>query len=90
MLAARAMIARAAARAMVQQARRSAGLGPCACRVATEARTATPSVLPICREVVARADATPAWRAARPLTAVLVIGGFASPNPVPRRRYAAA
>jgi len=35
--------------------------------------------------VEATADATPAWAAGIPVTAVLVIGGFTSPLPIPNR-----
>jgi len=76
----------ATARVIAQQARNSAVVGPLRCWTVMEARTATPRVLPTWREVVARAEATPAWLAGSPLTAVLVIGGLASPNPAPRAR----
>ena len=50
--------------------------------------TATPKVEPIWREVLAMADATPAWDRGIPETAVLVIGAFTNPNPMPKTTYA--
>ena len=46
--------------------------------------TATPSVWPTCRDVVAMADATPAWARGIPDTAALVIGALTKPKPSPK------
>ena len=46
--------------------------------------TATPSVWPNCREVVAIAAATPAWARGMPDTAVFVIGALTNPKPIPK------
>ena len=51
--------------------------------------TATPSVWPNCREVVAIAEATPAWARGMPDTAAFVIGAFTNPKPSPKMTYAA-
>src|SRR3954470_5786384 len=51
--------------------------------------TATPSVSPNCREVVAIAAATPAWARGIPDTAAFVIGAFTNPKPIPKMTYAA-
>ena len=48
--------------------------------------TATPSVAPIWRLVDATAAATPAWLRGMPDTAVLVIGAFTMPKPMPKTR----
>ena len=45
--------------------------------------TATPRDEPTCRLVEATAAATPAWLRGMPLTAVLVMGGFTRPKPIP-------
>ena len=45
--------------------------------------TATPSVWPNCREVVAIAEATPAWDRGIPDTAAFVMGALTNPNPSP-------
>src|SRR6202020_53536 len=50
--------------------------------------TATPNVWPICRDVDAMAAATPACARGIPETAVLVIGAFTNPNPMPKTTYA--
>ena len=46
--------------------------------------TATPSVWPTWREVVAIAAATPAWARGIPDTAALVIGALTNPKPSPK------
>ena len=46
--------------------------------------TATPSVWPNCREVVAIAEATPAWARGIPDTAAFVIGALTNPKPSPK------
>ena len=46
--------------------------------------TATPSVWPNWREVVAIAEATPAWARGIPDTAAFVIGAFTKPKPSPK------
>ena len=51
--------------------------------------TATPSVWPNCREVVAIAEATPACARGIPDTAAFVIGAFTKPKPSPKMTYAA-
>src|SRR5689334_18488129 len=48
--------------------------------------TATPSDPPTCRLVEAIAAATPAWLVGMPDTAVLVIGAFTIPKPMPNSR----
>ena len=48
--------------------------------------TATPSVTPTCRLVDATAAATPACSEGIPETAVLVIGEFTSPSPIPKTK----
>ena len=52
--------------------------------------TATPSVWPTCREVVAIAAATPAWARGIPDTAAFVIGALTNPKPSPKTTYAAS
>ena len=52
--------------------------------------TATPSVGPTWREVVAIAAATPACARGIPDTAALVIGALTSPKPSPNTTYAAS
>ena len=52
--------------------------------------TATPSVWPTCREVVAIAAATPAWARGIPDTAAFVIGALTKPKPRPKTTYAAS
>jgi hypothetical protein len=47
---------------------------------------ATPIAEPTWRAVEVIAPATPARAGGRPLTAVLVIGAFAKPNPIPISR----
>lgn len=59
-------------------------LGPRAVALTIEPMTATPRTLPICRDVDAIAEATPARSGGIPLTAVWVMGGFTRPNPQPR------
>ena len=49
-----------------------------------EPTTATPRVWPTCRDVEAMAAATPAWARGMPETAVLVIGAFTKPKPIPK------
>ncbi len=44
---------------------------------------ATPMACPNCREVVAIAEATPAWARGIPETAAFVIGAFTKPKPTP-------
>jgi hypothetical protein len=51
--------------------------------------TATPSVWPNWREVVAIAAATPACARGIPETAVFVIGALTNPTPIPKTTYAA-
>ena len=46
--------------------------------------TATPSDWPTWRLVEAMAAATPAWERGMPDTAVLVIGAFTMPVPIPK------
>ena len=53
----------------------------------TAPTTATPSVCPNCRLVEATAAATPACARGIPDTAVLVIGAFTKPNPIPNNAY---
>jgi hypothetical protein len=55
---------------------------------ATAPKTATPSVSPTWRLVVATAAATPACAAGIPDTAVLAIGGLTSAKPKPNTAYA--
>ena len=50
----------------------------------SEPTTATPRVWPTWREVEAMAAATPAWARGMPETAVLVIGAFTKPKPMPK------
>src|SRR4051812_10854554 len=75
----------------VHQAGRVAGDKPA--RVTPEVTiapmTATPSVWPTCREVVAIAAATPAWARGIPDTAALVTGALTKPRPRPNTAYAA-
>jgi hypothetical protein len=52
--------------------------------VATAPTTATPSVRPTWRLVVATAAATPGLARRMPDTAAFVIGGFTAPNPRPK------
>ena len=64
----------------------SAKLAPIAAEIVppeTAPITATPSVIPTWRLVEAIAAATPACAGGIPDTAVLVIGGFTSPDPRP-------
>src|SRR5206468_4365397 len=63
--------------------------GPCSAEVTTDPTTATPRVTPIWRLVEATAAATPACARGMPATAVVVIGAFTMPNPMPRITYAA-
>ena len=63
--------------------------GPSTLAVAIAPTTATPSVRPTWRLVVATAAATPAWLAGMPDTAAFVIGGLTAPNPSPKTQYAA-
>ena len=62
---------------------------PPACELTIAPTTATPSVWPNCREVVAIADATPAWARGIPDTAAFVIGALTKPKPIPKITYAA-
>jgi hypothetical protein len=52
--------------------------------LASAPTTATPSVEPICREVEAIAEATPAWALGIPDTAAEVMGVFTKPKPMPK------
>src|SRR6478609_8257196 len=62
----------------------SAGTDPPTREVTIAPTTATPSVWPTCREVVAIAEATPAWARGIPDTAAFVIGALTNPNPSPK------
>ncbi len=56
---------------------------PCNEADTSDHTTATPRVCPIWREVEAIAAATPAWARGIPETAVVVMGAFTNPNPIP-------
>ena len=57
---------------------------PCMAEATAAPTTATPSDWPIWRLVEAMAAATPAWERGMPDTAVLVIGAFTRPVPIPK------
>ena len=58
--------------------------GPCRAESTADHATATPSAEPTWRLVDAIPAATPACDTGMPDTAVLVIGGFTSPAPMPK------
>ena len=60
--------------------------GPCRAEATTDPVSATPSDPPTWRLVEATAAATPAWARGMPETAVLLIGGFTMPLPMPKAR----
>ena len=57
---------------------------PCSAESTADPATATPSAEPTCRLVDAIPAATPAWDLGMPDTAVLVIGAFTRPPPMPK------
>ena len=59
---------------------------PCRTDSTADPAIATPSAVPTCRLVDAIPAATPAWDTGIPDTAVLVIGGFTIPAPMPNTR----